>query len=446
MDFDQSPESGGRFRSTVSLQSLQEGTEIILDTENADFSSEDEDFFNEASLQTFKDELQKICTDSESDANLDLSSFEVLSEKMNPVTEDGSVRKLELRPGCGPIIPPKSLVLLHYNAYLEKQSVPFDSTYQRNSPFRFLLGGGRVVLGLDLGVATMKKGEVSVFLVQQDYAYGTMGCPPRVPPNAAVYYEVEILNYVDSADAIEFEEMTSEEKRRAPFVKILSACKAEHQMGNSLYQRKIYNGAASRYRKATNMLEDLWVADQEEDRQRQSLLVTLYMNLALCYLKLKNAKKSRINALNVLRLDCGSSKTKALFTLGRAYCLDGEYDDALRYLYKAQKENPYNEEINKQISATEKLMKNYREKEKKFCANIFGGKESNGHSFNESEEFLDSIRDCIKTFEESPDTEYCLPSGYTESQIEDIRTLVALSNVHLIEKIYDGKKICKLCK
>lgn len=446
MDVDQSLENGRRFRSAVSLQSLQEGTEIILDAENADFSSEDEDCFNEAALQTFKEELEKICTDSESNTKLDISSFEILSETMNPITEDGLLRKLEVRPGCGPVIPPKSLVLLHYNAYLEKQSVPFDSTYQRNSPFRFLLGGGKVILGLEMGVATMKKGEVAVFLVHHSYAFGPMGCPPRVPPGATIYYEVEILSYIDSADAIEYEEMTLEEQRKAPFDKILSACKAEHQMGNSLYQRKIYSGAASRYRKATRLLEDVCVADEEEDNQRQVLLVKLYMNLALCYLKLKNAKRCRINALKVLKMDCGGSKTKALFTLGRAYCLDGEYDDALKCLYRAQSEEPFNEEINKQISATEKLQKHYSEKEKAFCANIFGGKTDNNNAFNEPKEFINSIIDCVNSFKESSDKEYCLPSGYTESQIEDIKKVAALNSVHFIEKIHDGNKICKLCK
>ena len=35
-----------------------------------------------------------------------------------------------------------------------------------------------------MGVATMKKSETARFLVKSDYAFGKMGCPPRIPPDA----------------------------------------------------------------------------------------------------------------------------------------------------------------------------------------------------------------------------------------------------------------------
>lgn len=41
-------------------------------------------------------------------------------------------------------------------------------------PFKFTLGQGEVIKGWDLGVATMKKGEVAKFTLSPEYAYGHM--------------------------------------------------------------------------------------------------------------------------------------------------------------------------------------------------------------------------------------------------------------------------------
>lgn len=63
--------------------------------------------------------------------------------------------------------------------------------------------------GLELGLLTMKKGEFSRFLLQPQYAYGEMGCPPFIPAAAAILYEVHILDYLDSGQVDEFIAMSS---------------------------------------------------------------------------------------------------------------------------------------------------------------------------------------------------------------------------------------------
>lgn len=40
--------------------------------------------------------------------------------------------------------------------------------------------------GWDLGVATMKKGEVSKLTIQADYGYGASGSPPTIPGGATL--------------------------------------------------------------------------------------------------------------------------------------------------------------------------------------------------------------------------------------------------------------------
>ena len=54
---------------------------------------------------------------------------------------------------------------------------------------------GRVIKAWDLGVATMKRGEVARFFCRSDYAYGETGSPPRIPPNATLVFEVELFDW-----------------------------------------------------------------------------------------------------------------------------------------------------------------------------------------------------------------------------------------------------------
>ena len=45
-----------------------------------------------------------------------------------------------------------------------------------------------MIAGLDVGISTMKKGELARFIMKPDMAFGKMGCPPRIPPEATGIY------------------------------------------------------------------------------------------------------------------------------------------------------------------------------------------------------------------------------------------------------------------
>ncbi len=81
---------------------------------------------------------------------------------------------------------------VHYEGRLEDGTV-FDSSYQRGTPFQFTLGVGDVISGWDQGVEGMKVGEVKELVIPPELAYGEQGFPPIIPPNATLYFKVELL-------------------------------------------------------------------------------------------------------------------------------------------------------------------------------------------------------------------------------------------------------------
>jgi len=91
-------------------------------------------------------------------------------------------------------------VFVHYVGTLESDGSEFDSSRSRNKPFNFVLGQGSVIKGWDLGVATMKKGELAKFTLSPEYAYGESGSPPKIPASATLVFEVELLSWTSQDD------------------------------------------------------------------------------------------------------------------------------------------------------------------------------------------------------------------------------------------------------
>lgn len=58
--------------------------------------------------------------------------------------------------------------------------------------------------GMELGLLSMRRGELARFLFKPTYAYGTLGCPPLIPPNTTVLFEIELLDFLDSAESDKF--------------------------------------------------------------------------------------------------------------------------------------------------------------------------------------------------------------------------------------------------
>lgn len=90
-------------------------------------------------------------------------------------------------------------VSVHYTGWLFDPSAPnqrgrkFDSSKDRGQPFRFPLGGGRVIKGWDEGVQGMQVGGRRVLTIPPHLGYGARGAGGVIPPNATLVFEVDLL-------------------------------------------------------------------------------------------------------------------------------------------------------------------------------------------------------------------------------------------------------------
>ncbi|GJM88781.1 hypothetical protein PR202_ga05345 [Eleusine coracana subsp. coracana] len=101
------------------------------------------------------------------------------------LTGDGGVLKTVVRKAKDDAIAPSDslpLVDVHYEGSLAETGEVFDTTHEDNSIFSFEVGQGAVIKAWDIALRTMKVGEVAKITCKPEYAYGSAGAPPEIPP------------------------------------------------------------------------------------------------------------------------------------------------------------------------------------------------------------------------------------------------------------------------
>ena len=97
---------------------------------------------------------------------------------------------VETAAGTGASPKASDRVKVNYHGTLRDGSV-FDSTRERKQPASFRLD--RVIKCWNEGVQKMKVGGKSELYCPPEIAYGDRGAPPKIPPGAALKFEVELL-------------------------------------------------------------------------------------------------------------------------------------------------------------------------------------------------------------------------------------------------------------
>ncbi|XP_071721529.1 peptidyl-prolyl cis-trans isomerase FKBP62-like [Rutidosis leptorrhynchoides] len=204
----------------------------------------------------------------------------------------------------------------------------FDSSRDRETPFKSTLGQGQVIRGWDQGIKTMKKGENALFTIPAELAYGESGLPPTIPPNATLQFDVQLLSWLNTSEKIETAGKMKEE-------------------GNAYFKASKYLEAANCYEKAAKLIEHDTNFSEEEKKQTKALKVACYMNDALCKLKLSelNDDYTKVPKLCSKVLEIESTNVKALYRRAKAYVYLAEFDLAERDLKRALEIDPGNRNV-----------------------------------------------------------------------------------------------------
>ncbi|KAG6959480.1 hypothetical protein JG688_00010049 [Phytophthora aleatoria] len=84
---------------------------------------------------------------------------------------------------------------VHYVASFERNEEIFESTRARcGSALEFCVGAGHTIQGFDLALQRMSVGETARVTIAPALAYGVKGRPPRIPPNAALVFRIELIS------------------------------------------------------------------------------------------------------------------------------------------------------------------------------------------------------------------------------------------------------------
>ena len=116
-------------------------------------------------------------------------------EKMWTKTDSG-LQYRDVKEGTGEKAEKGQTCVVHYTGWLwvdDAKGKKFDSSKDRGQPFDFPVGAGQVIKGWDEGVVGMKVGGKRELLIPPDLGYGARGAGGVIPPNATLFFEVELL-------------------------------------------------------------------------------------------------------------------------------------------------------------------------------------------------------------------------------------------------------------
>ena len=117
--------------------------------------------------------------------------------KLNAMPQE--LNKIDVKQGNGAEAISGKPVIVHYTGWIyddskpDKKGAKFDSSRDRQVPFGFFLGAGKVIRGWDEGVVGMKVGGQRTLIIPPAMGYGERGAGGVIPPNATLIFDVELL-------------------------------------------------------------------------------------------------------------------------------------------------------------------------------------------------------------------------------------------------------------
>lgn len=102
----------------------------------------------------------------------------------------------DLVAGEGPEAQPGRVVRIHYVGVTFASGREFDSSWEQDLPFKFAVGGGKAVKGLDRGVRGMRAGGRREIITPPRLGYGKQSPSALIPAGSTLVFVVDLLTVV----------------------------------------------------------------------------------------------------------------------------------------------------------------------------------------------------------------------------------------------------------
>lgn len=112
------------------------------------------------------------------------------------ITTSSGLKYRDIKAGDGASPQPGDTVRVMYTGWLDDfdSEKKFDSSYDRRSPLVFKVGVRQVIAGWDEGLLTnMKVGGKRELIIPASLGYGARGAGGVIPPNATLYFRIELV-------------------------------------------------------------------------------------------------------------------------------------------------------------------------------------------------------------------------------------------------------------
>ncbi|XP_028261381.1 peptidyl-prolyl cis-trans isomerase FKBP5 [Parambassis ranga] len=216
-----------------------------------------------------------------------------------------------------------------------------------------------IPLGVDRAMDKMQRGECCVLYLKPKYGFGSEGKPEfNVGPDKDIVYEVTLKDFHRAKESWE---MDLKEK--------LELVVEVKNKGNQYFKAGRYYQAVIQYQRIISWLEMECGTGLDQQKRIQNYVLTAHLNLALCFLRLKDFSQAVDNCNKAIELD--GSNEKALYRRGEARLLRNEFSLAMADFQQVLRVNSANRAARAQISICKSKIKEHHEQDKKTYANMF---------------------------------------------------------------------------
>ena len=276
------------------------------------------------------------------------------------ITDDGGVTKKIMKEGIGVKPVEGNEVKINFTAKYRKAI--FDKN-EDNKPLNVKIGAHSCLKGVELGVKTMRVGEIARYIFRPEYAYGNTKISPFIPENSTIKYEMELLEIVGRN--AEIDSMGYDEKvEKARIIK---------EEGVAKFKEGNFKEAKEKFEEAVKYLDKFENKNDEKEKEGCKLYQSVLTNLCNCCNKLKEYY-SLITHAN-LGIKINDQLPKLFYFRAIGFANTTEFDDAEKDIKSLEKllteEEKKNAGIEYLRDLIEKKKKEYFSRRKKFSKVAF---------------------------------------------------------------------------